>query len=93
MTLILVQESQHRWSGSTWLREKFSVFPGLRAGDTLHTTFETGLAIATSPFLSITVGVLQRYDGLAGIRTCEPAFNDGDRRQAAVDAARSAQGR
>jgi hypothetical protein len=74
VTLILVQESQHRWSGSTWLREKFSVFPGLRAGDTLHTTFETGLAITTLPFLSITVGVLQRYDGLAGIRTGEPAF-------------------
>jgi hypothetical protein len=74
VTLVLAQESQHRWIGRTWLREKLSVFPGLRAGETLHTTFETGLAIASSPFVTINVGMLQRYDGLAGLRTCDPEF-------------------
>ena len=48
--LLLSQESQHRWSGGTWLREKLSVLPGLRPSEGLRTTLETGLAIATSPF-------------------------------------------
>ena len=68
VTLILSQESQHRWSGSTWLKEKFSVLPGLRAGEGLRTTLETGVAIATSPFCSVNVGVLQRYDGNAAVK-------------------------
>ncbi len=68
VTLVLSQESQHRWSGSTWLREKLSVFPGLRANEGMRTTMETGLAIQTSPLCSVNVGVLQRYDGNAAVK-------------------------
>ena len=74
VTLVLSQESHHRWSGSTWLTEKFSVLPGLRAGEALRTTLETGVAIATSPFFSINVGVLQRYDVNAAVRRSDPVF-------------------
>ena len=74
VTLVLVQESHHRWSGGTWLTEKFSVLPGLRAGEGLRTTLETGVAVATSPFFSIHVGVLQRYDGNAAVRRSDPVF-------------------
>ncbi len=74
VTLVLVQESHHRWSGGTWLTEKFSVLPGLRAGEALRTTLETGVAVATSPFFSINVGVLQRYDGNAAVRRSDPVF-------------------
>ncbi len=74
VTLVLTQESHHRWSGSTWLMEKFSVLPGLRAGEGLRTTLETGVAVATSPFFSIHVGVLQRYDGNAAVRRSDPVF-------------------
>ena len=72
--LMLVQESLHRSSGGTWLREKFSVLPGLRASDGLRTTLETGLAIATSPLLSIHLGVLQRYDSNAATKSSDPEF-------------------
>jgi hypothetical protein len=68
VTLVLSQESQHRWSGNTWLKEKLSVLPGLRAGEGLRTTLETGVAIATSPLCSVNVGVLQRYDGNATVK-------------------------
>ncbi|MEO7115792.1 MAG: hypothetical protein ABIZ18_08020 [Caldimonas sp.] len=74
VTLLLTQESQHRWSGRTWLREKFSVLPGLRAGESMRTTLETGLAIAASPFCSINLGVLQRYDGNAAAKNGDPEF-------------------
>jgi hypothetical protein len=74
MKLLLVQESQHRWSGSTWLREKFSVFPGLRPNEGLRTTLETGLAFATSPFCRVSVGMLQSYDANASIQRGEPTF-------------------
>ena len=68
VTLVLSQESQHRWSGGTWLREKLSVLPGVRPGEGLRTTLETGVAIATSPFCNVNVGVLQRYDGNAAVK-------------------------
>ena len=71
---MLVQESQHRWSGSTWIRQKLSVFPPIRASDGLRTTFETGLAIATSPICNVNLGVLQRYDGNAAVKKSEPSF-------------------
>jgi len=74
VTLVLVQESHHRWSGGTWLTEKFSVLPGLRAGEGLRTTLETGVTVATSPFFSINVGVLQRYDVNAAVRRSDPVF-------------------
>jgi hypothetical protein len=74
LQLVLTQESQHRWSGGTWLREKLSVLPALRSGDGLRTTLETGVAIATSPFFSINLGVLQRYDGNAATKKSDPQF-------------------
>ncbi len=74
MTVLLTQESQHRWRGRTWLREKFSVLPGLRAGESMRTTLETGLAIVASPFCRIDLGVLQRYDGYAAAKNGDPEF-------------------
>ncbi len=74
LKLLLVQESQHRWSGSTWLRERFSVFPGLRSSEGLRTTLEAGLAFATSPFCKVSVGMLQSYDANAPIQRAEPTF-------------------
>ncbi len=74
LALVLVQESQHRWSRGTWLREKFSMFPALRAGDGLRSTLETGVAIATSPFFTISFGVLQRFDGNAAVPAGDPQF-------------------
>ncbi len=74
VTLLLTQESQHRWNGRTWLREKLSVLPGLRAGESMRTTLETGLAIAASPLCSISLGVLQRYDGNAAAKNGDPEF-------------------
>lgn len=74
VTLVLVQESQHRLSGSTWLRQKYSVFPPLHPGEPMRTTLETGVAIATSPFFSINLGMLQRYDSNAAVKRGDPEF-------------------
>ena len=74
LTLQLEEESQHRWNGKTWFRQKLSLFPALRAGETVHGIFDTGIAMAMSPFCSVSVGMTQHYDGGAGIRLGDTLF-------------------
>jgi hypothetical protein len=61
----LTGESQHRWRGSTWFRQKLSLFPALRPGDSVRGVLDTGLAIAMSPLCSVNLGVTHRYDSNA----------------------------
>jgi len=65
VTVMLVEESQHRWQGSTWFRQKLSLFPALRAGDGVRGILDTGLAIAMTPLCSVNLGVTHRYDSNA----------------------------
>ena len=74
LTLQLEEESQHRWNGKTWFRQKLSLFPALRAGETAHAIFDTGVAMAMSPFCNVSVGMTQRYEGGAGIRLDDTLF-------------------
>jgi len=66
-TLLLTEETQHRWEGSTWFRQKVSLFPAVRAGETAHGVLDTGVAIAMTPLCSLNVGISQRYDTLVGV--------------------------
>ena len=66
-TLLLTEETQHRWGPGTWLRQKLSLFPAVRAGETAHGVLDTGVAIAMTPLCSLDVGISQRYDTLVGV--------------------------
>lgn len=69
VTLLLVQESRHRWRGGTWFWEKLSVLPAMRSGDALRGSFDAGMAVAMSPFVQFNVGVSQPYERGAAGRT------------------------
>ena len=74
VTVLLSEESQHRWRGSTWFRQKLSLFPALRAGESVRGTFDAGVAAALSPFCSINLGLTQRYDSNVGLRASDTQF-------------------
>jgi hypothetical protein len=68
VTVMLVEESQHRWQGSTWFRQKLSLFPAMHAGESVRGILDTGLAIAMSPLCSVNLGVTHHYDSNAPAR-------------------------
>ena len=69
-TLLLVQESQHRWNDRTWVRQQVSVYPALRTGEKLRSSLDTGVAVAVTSRARLHVGLTHRYDGAArGIDT------------------------
>lgn len=74
VTLQLEAESQHRWNGRTWFRQKLSLIPALRAGENVRGVFDTGVAMSISPFCSVSVGLKQAYDGGVGLRLSETLF-------------------
>ncbi len=76
-TLLVTAETQHRWGASTWFRQKLSLFPAVRAGDTAHGVLDAGLAIAMTPLCSFNLGLSQRYDSLAGLRATDTAVFTG----------------
>lgn len=76
-TLLVTAETQQRWRGSTWFRQKLSLFPALRAGDTAHGVLDAGLAIAMTPLCSFNLGLSQRYDSFAGMKAADTAVVTG----------------
>ena len=70
-TLLLSEESQHRWRGGTWFRQKLSLFPSMRAGESARGVLDAGLAIVMTPLCSLNVGLSQRYDRLAGLKAAD----------------------
>ncbi|MEO8079601.1 MAG: hypothetical protein ABI641_03670 [Caldimonas sp.] len=67
VTVLLVEESEHRLRGRTWLRQRISFFPALRPGESLRGIVDAGLAMALSPLASLNFGVSRHYDGNAGL--------------------------
>ena len=72
--LQLEEESQHRWNDRTWFRQKLSLVPALRSGETARGILDTGIAMALSPFCNVSVGVTQHYEGGAGLRAGDTLF-------------------
>ena len=66
VTLLLTQESRHRWRGGTWFWEKLSVLPAMRSSDTLRGSVDAGMAVAMSRFVHFNVGISQPYERRAG---------------------------
>jgi hypothetical protein len=69
VTVLLMQESRHRWSRRTWFWQRLSVAPGMRAGDNTHASLDTGLAISLTRLLHLDFGLTQQFDGAAGGQT------------------------
>jgi len=65
VTLLLTQESRHRWSGRTWFWERLSLAPSMRSGEPVRGSLDTGLAIALTRLSNLHLGLTQRYDGAA----------------------------
>ena len=65
--VVFAEESSHKLTGTTSLRQKFSVFPALSSSGGFRTVFDAGLAVAMTPLLSLTVGLTHRYDSDPGV--------------------------
>ena len=65
VTLLLTQESRHRWSGRTWFWEQLSLAPAMRSGEPVRGSLDTGLAIALTRLSKLHLGLTQRFDGAA----------------------------
>ncbi len=63
VTLLLTQESRHRWSAKTWFWERLSLAPAMRTGEPVRGSLDTGLAIALTRLSNLHLGLTQRYDG------------------------------
>ena len=74
VTVLLVEASEHRLRGRTWLRQKISLFPALRPGESLRVIVDAGLAMTIGPLASLSLGVSERYDGAAGVGWSGMAF-------------------
>ena len=66
--------------------EDFAV-SGATRRDGVRGVFETGVAIAMSPFCSVNVGLTHRYDGNLGLKASDTLFVTGDRAEAALTTA------
>lgn len=65
--LLLAEESNHKWTDTTTAHQKLTVYPALRSGGGYRGVFDSGLAVAMTPLLSLTVGLSYRYDSDPGI--------------------------
>jgi len=73
-TLLFSEEWQQRWRGNTWFRQKLSLVPALRTGESARGIVETGIAMAMSPFCSVSVGLTQHYEADGGLRAGDALF-------------------
>lgn len=64
--LLLGEESTHKLSESTSFRQRLVIYPNLDNGGELRSTFDAGLAVAMSSRLSLTVGLVNRYNSDPG---------------------------
>ena len=72
--LMLMAESQQRWGGALWFRQKLSLFPALRAGEGVRGVLDTGMAIALTPLCNVNLGLTQRYDSNISLKSGDTLF-------------------
>jgi putative salt-induced outer membrane protein len=64
---LLVEESSHKLTANTSLRQKLSIFPNLQDRGEARAVFDAGLSVAMTTTLSVTAGLTHRYDSNPGI--------------------------
>ena len=66
LELVLTEESSHRLTDTTSLRQKFSLYPDLRESGRYRAVLDTGLTVAMTEALNVTAGVGYRHDSKPG---------------------------
>ena len=64
--VLLAEESNHKWTTTTTFHQKLSLYPALRSGGGYRGVFDSGLAVAMTPTLNLTVGLNYRYNSDPG---------------------------
>jgi putative salt-induced outer membrane protein YdiY len=77
--LLLGEESTHRISSTTSFRQRLVVYPNLEDTGAFRAVFDAGLAVAMSSRMSLTVGLVNRYnsDPGPGIKKSDTLFVTG----------------
>jgi putative salt-induced outer membrane protein len=65
--LVLGESSTHKLSASTSFRQSLTVYPNLANTGEFRAVFDAGLAVAMSSNLSLTVGLVNRYNSDPGL--------------------------
>lgn len=63
---VLAEESNHKLSSNTSLRQKLTVYPNLRDSTSYRAQFDVGVTVAMTPTMNLTTGVNYRYNNDPG---------------------------
>lgn len=64
--LVLAEETSYKWTPSTSLHQKLSFYPAISNSGGFRGVFDSGLAVAMTPTLNLTVGFTYRYNSDPG---------------------------
>lgn len=64
---LLAEESTHKLTETTSLRQKLTVFPNLRESGNVRAVFDAGISVAMTTRLALTAGLTYRYDNDPGV--------------------------
>ncbi|WP_291212070.1 YdiY family protein [Hydrogenophaga sp.] len=64
--LVLSEESSHRLTPTTNLRQKFTLYPNLRDSGKYRAVLDTGLTVEMTPTINLSAGLSYRYDSAPG---------------------------
>jgi putative salt-induced outer membrane protein YdiY len=66
LELVLAEESSHKLTETTSLRQKFTLYPNLRDGGKYRAVLDTGLTVAMTRTINLSAGLSYRYDSDPG---------------------------
>ncbi|MDO9436064.1 YdiY family protein [Hydrogenophaga sp.] len=66
LELVLAEESSHKLTQTTSLRQKFTLFPDLRDSGKYRAVLDTGLTVAMTQSMNLSAGLSYRYDSDPG---------------------------
>lgn len=66
LELVLAEESSHRLTETTQLRQKFTLYPNLRDSGKYRVVLDTGLTVAMTQTINLSAGLSYRYDSDPG---------------------------
>ncbi|CAN5358541.1 hypothetical protein BH09PSE5_BH09PSE5_50600 [soil metagenome] len=64
---LIAEESTHRLTPNTSVRQKLSVFPNLQQRGEVRAVFDAGISVAMTSTLSLTAAITHRYDSNPGL--------------------------
>ena len=67
LELVLAEESNHKLTDTTSLRQRFVVLPNLRDSGEFRATFDTNVTVAINKDMNLTAGVSYRYNSDPGV--------------------------